>query len=83
MTKTAGQEIIESLKDAVQHAELLSCPFCGGEAKVQYDYLTSSVRCSVCKIQTEHMRSDTEAKAKWNTRISGYQPFVTAKGGRA
>lgn len=56
-------------------AELLPCPFCGGEAK--YKKFTSKgifkttvyyIGCSVCKCQTPVQLHIDEAKDLWNTR---------------
>jgi Lar family restriction alleviation protein len=47
---------------------LLSCPFCGGEAKIYEGYVSFSVRCKECNLEIFHRRTEKETIEKWNTR---------------
>lgn len=52
-------------------AELLPCPFCGGEAKVENEFLgTWKVRCQKCSCEVGRYWFWTERHAieAWNTR---------------
>ena len=58
-------------------SELKPCPFCGGEAKIDFngiDYvLWKFVKCQnpECEVQTKQItQSDEQAIAAWNTRIN-------------
>ena len=62
--------------------KLKSCPFCGGEAEIQYGACDYNVYQAVCKEQNCHAMSgwsDTpeEAAEAWNKRAAGdYAPVV-------
>lgn len=61
---------------------LLSCPFCGGEARshkcdIRPGYQTSSVCCKKCQAQIG--RCDLDAEEFWNRRQrTDWQPIETA-----
>ena len=55
-------------------AELLNCPFCGGEAKVysrKIDWLIDDykVECSKCHCTTDIYDTKREAVEAWNKRV--------------
>lgn len=58
-------------------SELKTCPFCGGEAKLELttQYYTGEpemenafIRCMKCSVWTDEYVYATEAAAAWNTR---------------
>ena len=54
----------------MSNKELLSCPFCGGEAFLfeESEYCIY-VECEDCKIATPAYDSEAEAIDAWNTRV--------------
>lgn len=46
--------------------ELLSCPFCGGEAKIT-GHIFFEVKCRRCRV-TQPPRYESDAIAAWNRR---------------
>lgn len=51
-------------------SNLISCPFCGGEAEKRYHdvYMLDYVKCRKCGAQTALCANEAEADAAWNTR---------------
>lgn len=65
---------------SAESIELLPCPFCGGEAKLELttQYYTDEpemenafIRCMKCGVWTDEHVYATEAAAAWNTRHVG------------
>jgi Lar family restriction alleviation protein len=53
--------------------ELLSCPFCGGEATLRNDHATADrvwVECQHCWVEQSAAVPMAEAVAAWNTRAA-------------
>lgn len=48
--------------------ELKSCPFCGGEAELEYDALHHFALCRACLSSTDRMNSEGDAISAWNRR---------------
>lgn len=53
--------------DERETAELLPCPFCGGEARGRTGSRSSWVECSVCEIGTKY---SADAASMWNKRTA-------------
>ena len=56
--------------------ELEPCPFCGGEAEVNYSCLYETgyfVSCTICEVRTKKYSSREKAKKAWNHRV-GCEP---------
>lgn len=52
-------------------AELLPCPFCGGEAKIYQNYMGQyNIQCEKCRcvFWTKNCRRVDYVKIAWNTR---------------
>lgn len=49
--------------------KLKPCPFCGGEAEVEEDYINSFIAvCGKCFATARRMYSPSAAAKKWNRR---------------
>ena len=55
--------------------KLLSCPFCGGEARLKEFWHPGSevwfVECSKCRVNGPLFRTQEDAAKQWNTRYQG------------
>lgn len=56
--------------------ELKKCPFCGGEAKVEYfksinnvEIVAAEVMCTKCRASSGTYRTKEEAIEAWNRRV--------------
>lgn len=58
--------------------KLLSCPFCGGEARVREFYIgdcyeeLTTIDCQVCGVDIGCFETEAEAIEAWNARV--YRP---------
>lgn len=61
--------------------ELLSCPFCGGEAEWRYieAYGMHIVHCLSCGARTGLYKTSWKAEEKWNTRTNTAEKAVIIK----
>ena len=51
-------------------AELLPCPFCGGEAEIHPAYYGCYVECIDCDASTRVEGFESDAIEAWNTRTN-------------
>ena len=61
----------EAAKRLTDRGELLPCPFCGGEAMVEYDTMEPfeyAVFCGDCGVMPTTSEDEQVARLAWNTR---------------
>ena len=61
----------EAQEKCTEKGLLLPCPFCGGDAMVEYDAIAPfeySVCCGDCGVQRGLSEDEKVAKREWNTR---------------
>lgn len=61
-----------------QLAELLACPFCGGEAATEDDQLGTVVQCTACGVCVGPC-CESEAVVAWNRRASSDRHVALAR----
>ena len=68
----------EAAKRLTEVGVLLECPFCGGEAMVEYDTIEPfeyAVFCGDCGVMPETSEDEQLARLAWNTRA----PILSAE----
>lgn len=63
----------EAAKRLTDAGGLLTCPFCGGEAMVEYDTMEPfeyAVFCGDCGVMPATSEDEQVARLAWNTRAS-------------